>query len=301
MKDRWRVIKAVKPSGNSGSVYVPREWIGQQVEIRLFNAEEIVLEALYPYAESILGVYLYGPHAAGRGAPEQDIDVLIISEKSLVGVIEDIGGLNCTVIVKDELKEYAKANPAEYAAILSEAVPLMNKKLLDGLRACKLDDAAQDSFYDSLERSIAIARSLAREGDYSSAAYSLIQRLLDYSVLSSGGIYSYGALEDYAAGKGFTKERFVRLFEVYEAKKHDNVPSYKAAPEDVAALLKILEEIRGKKDEVTEEAYPADVSGAEAKEETHRQEKGEAVADLSRENLLDKARKFRERYGSGAI
>ena len=300
MKDRWRVIKEVKPSGNSGSVYVPREWIGQPVEICLFKAEEIVLEALYPYAESLLGIYLYGPHAVGRGVPEQDIDVLVISDKSLSD-IEDIGGINCTLIVRDDVEAYAKAYPAEYAAILSEAVPLMNEKLLEELRTYANDDLS-DSFYDSLERSLAIARSLAREGDYSSAAYALMQRLKDYSVLSSGGKYSYEALMDYTAGKGLAKERIARLFEVYEAKKQDKEPDYKVAPEDVAALLKILEEIRGKKDVVAEDTYPADVFGPGAKEETPESQQNEAeVEDLSRENLLDKARRYREKYGSGAI
>jgi len=30
MKEQWRVIKEAKASGNSGSVYVPREWIASQ-------------------------------------------------------------------------------------------------------------------------------------------------------------------------------------------------------------------------------------------------------------------------------
>jgi predicted nucleotidyltransferase len=300
MKDRWRVIKEVRRSGNSGSVYVPREWIGQEVQIRLFNAEAIVLEALYPYVESILGVYLYGPHATGTGSPEQDIDVLVISNKDLD--IGDIVGVNCTVIALNNVKEYAREYPADYAAILSEAVPLMNEQLLGELKAHKIDDEAEDSFYDSLERSIAIARSLAREGDHSSAAYALMQRLKDYSVLSSDGKYSYGALEDYAAGKGVEKERFAKLFEVYEAKKHDKEPGYKAAPEDVAALLKILEEIRGKKDEIDEESYPADVSGTLAGEENPGpQEKEAGAGEISKDYLLDKARKYREKYGSGAL
>ncbi|MFZ2456256.1 MAG: DUF2080 family transposase-associated protein [Candidatus Altiarchaeia archaeon] len=294
MKDRWRVIKEVKASGNSGSVYVPRDWIGKSVEIRLFNAEEIVLEALYPYVESILGVYLYGPHATGRGSPEQDIDVLVILEKTLVD-LEDIEGINLSVVVRDELEEYARAYPADYAVIMSEAVPLMNARLLEEMRAYEPGDGVEDGFYDSLERSLAIARSLAREGDYSSAAYSLMQRLKDYSVLSSEGRYSYDALEDYAAGKGIEKEKFGRLFKAYEAKMRDNVPGYKATPEDVAALLKILEEVSGKKDEVSGDAYAAD----EPNEGTHD---NEAVGgEISREYLLDKARRYKERYGGGAL
>jgi predicted nucleotidyltransferase len=298
MKDKWRVMKEVKPSGNSGSVYVPREWIGQSVEISLYSAEAIVLEALYPYVESILGVYLCGPHATGRGSPEQDIDVLVISDRSLG--LEDLEGVNCTVISLNEVKAYAETYPAEYAGILSEAVPLMNGKLLEELRAYKIDDKAEDIFYDSLDRSIAIARSLAREGDYSSAAYALMQRLKDYSVLSSGGKYSYGALEEYAAGKGVAKERFALLFGVYEAKKHDNEPGYKVTPEDVAGLLKISEEIRGKKDEVAGEAYPVDVLAAGAAEDSPEpKEKEDAAEGLTRDSLLDKARRYRDKYGSG--
>jgi predicted nucleotidyltransferase len=300
MKERWRVIKEVRPSGNSGSVYVPREWIGQEVQIRLFNAEAIVLEALMPYAESIMGIYLYGPHAKGMGSPEQDIDVLVITDKGID--IEDIEGVNCTVIVKDNVGEYIKSYPAEYAAILSEAVPLMNLQLLEELRVYKLDEKAGDAFYDSLGRSIAIARSLAREGDHSSAVYALMQRLKDYSVVSSGGKYSYEALEDYAAGKGVDKERFARLFEAYEAKKHDKEPGSKAAAEDVASLLKMLEEIRGIKDVVDEEAYAADTAGTGAKEDEPGQENRDApTGQLSREHLLEKARKYREKYGSGAL
>jgi|WetSurMetagenome_2_1015567.scaffolds.fasta_scaffold50493_3 predicted nucleotidyltransferase len=300
MKERWRVVKAVKPSGNSGSVYVPREWIGQSVEISLYSAEAIVLEALYPYVGSILGVYLYGPHAAGGASPEEDIDVLVISDKDLD--IEDIEGVNCTVIIHDKLEEYAGAYPAEFAAILSEALPLMNERLLREMRAYKLVDKTGEVFYDSLERSIAIARSLAREGDYSSAAYALMQKLLDYSVLSAGGNYSYGAFEGYTAGKGIAKERFAGLFEACEAKKHDKEPRYMAAPEDVAALLKILEEISGKKDEVDVETYPEDHSGSVVKEGTPEKEVKDApVEGLSRENLMEKARKYKERYGGGAI
>ena len=300
MKDRRRVVKEVKASGNSGSVYVPREWIGQSVEIRLYSAEAIVLEALYPFVESIKGVYLYGPHATGRGSPEEDIDVLVISDKELdIGEIE---GINCTVIVKDKVGEYARMYPAEYAEILSEAVTLMNGQLLAELRTYKIDEKGNDSFYDSLDRSIAIARSLAREGDYSSAAYALMQRLKDYSVLSSDGKYRYEALEDYAAGKGVAKESFTKLFEAYEAKKHDKEASYRVAPEDVAALLKILEEISGKKDEIDEEAYTADAPGTGAREENPgTQEKEAAVEEITKDYLLNKARKYRGKYGSGAI
>lgn len=288
MKERWRVIKEVKASGNSGSVYVPREWIGQSVEIRLYNAEEIVLEALLPYAESIMGIYLYGPHARGMGSPEEDIDVLVIAEKELE--IADIDGVNCTVIAKEMVTEYIRSNPAEYVSMVSEAVPLMNGRLLEELRAYPLDDSVAERFYESLGRTISIARSLAGEGDYSTAVYSLILRLKDYCVLSSGGRYSYGALEEYVARKGIDKGKFACLYEVYNKKRHEREPDYKPTGSDIAALLKVLEELSGKRNEVSVDRYI--MQGGRAATD-------EPVLDgeITKEYILEKARRYRERLG----
>ncbi len=278
MKERRRVIKEVKPSGNSGSIYVPREWIGQSVEIRLFNAEAMVLEAFYPYAGSIVGIYIYGPHAQGIGAPDQDIDVLVVAEENLP--IESLEGINFTVVLLDELEEYAKANPAEFSAIVDGAVPLMNEQLLEQMKALGADEEKDAGFYEAVEKSLTIARSLELEGDYESAAYALIQRLKDYSVLSAGGKYSYAALEDYVSRKGLDREKFSKLFGVYEAKKRGAKPACSVSREDIAGLYPVLEGIRNALGNTGEEK--------------------ESAADLSREALLDRARRFKERYGSGA-
>src|SRR5512137_484495 len=101
---RRQVIKDVKPSGNAGSVYVPREWIGQMVEISLFSVEAAVLEALYPYLANIQGIYLFGPHGKGQGAPDESIDVLVVVED--VKAIPEIEGMNICVIASEGLEEY---------------------------------------------------------------------------------------------------------------------------------------------------------------------------------------------------
>ncbi len=274
MKERGRVVKEVKPSGNSGSVYVPREWIGQSVEVRLFSAESLVLEALYPYVDSIVGIYLFGPHARGPCSPDLDVDVLVVAERELS--VERLEGINLVVVLLDELEAYAGANPAEYSGIVNEAVPLMNGQLLEQMRTYRVDGELSAGFPDAVAKSLAIARSLALEGDYASAAYALVQRLKDYSVLSSGGKYSYEHLEDYVSGRGFGKERFRKLFEVYEAKKRDSEPAYGVSSEDIAGLYTVLEQVLGSL---------ADKSKASSE-------------DSSREALLDRARKYKEGCGS---
>lgn len=291
MKERWRVVKEAKASGNSGSVYVPREWIGQSVEIRLFNAEEIVLEALLPYIGSILGIYICGPHAAGTGSPEEDIDVLVVSDKEIS--LEGLDGVNCTVLVRDAVDEYVRLYPGEYAEMVAGAVAIMNGSLLEELKARVPGGDAADEFDESLKRSLAIARSLAREGDHASAAYALMQRLKDHCALTSEGKYSYDTFEEYAAAKGITKEKFRQLYEAYEAKRHERAPEYKVSAEDVAALLKILEEVASEGDEA---------SGERAVEEALEKDRSDvAEEEITRDYLLEKARKYREKYGSGAL
>jgi hypothetical protein len=264
MKERWRVVKAVKPSGNSGSVYVPREWIGQSVEISLYSAEAIVLEALYPHVESILGIYLYGPHAKGMGTPEQDVDVLVITDKSIP--IENAEGINCTVIALEKVGEYAKANQAEYSEIVCEAFPVMNELLLAHLKNYIMGDEALTQFIEGLDSSLSIAGSLAQEGDYASAAYALMQRLKDYSVLSSGGIFNYGKLEEYACGKGIDKERFKKLYEAYLAQGRDYEPTYKASMADVEALSEALKCLKSEKEPAKTETVPEEKEESDANE-----------------------------------
>ncbi|MBN2251037.1 MAG: DUF2080 family transposase-associated protein [Candidatus Altiarchaeota archaeon] len=38
-KDKDRIVKEVRPSGNAGSVYVPRKWVNKRVIVRLLEPE----------------------------------------------------------------------------------------------------------------------------------------------------------------------------------------------------------------------------------------------------------------------
>src|SRR5512137_2570118 len=107
---RRQVIKDVKPSGNACSVYVPKEWIGQMVEISIFSVEAAVLEALYPYLANIQGIYLFGPHAKGAGGPDESIDVLVVADDEKA--IPETEGMNLRVLSSAGLEEYAKEHAA---------------------------------------------------------------------------------------------------------------------------------------------------------------------------------------------
>jgi dsRNA-specific ribonuclease len=169
-----------------------------------------------------------------------------------------VGGINCTVICLEKVGEYAETNQAEYSAMVCDAYPLMNELLLAHLKNYVMGEEALMRFTDELDRSLSIAESLAQDNDYVSAAYTLMQKLLDYSVLSSDGIFNYETLEEYACGKGIENERFRKLYGAYESQRKDTEPSYKASSADVEALFGALNCLKTGKEQVKEAGVSSD-------------------------------------------
>ena len=293
MKDiRRRVIKEAKPSGNSGSVYVPKEWVGHMVEIKLYSVESMVLEALFPYLESIQGIYLYGPHARGEGTPEQDIDVLVVSDRELP--VDKIDCLNIEVIKESELDDYVRTDPAGYSSMIAEAVPVMNQSLLEKLKARASVKEGSGGLSAELEKALAIAKSLQQDGDLSSAAYTLVNRLRDFLAVSSAdGRFSYERLEEIAGKGGINSDKFRKLYGVYEAKKDDKPVEYNVSSADIMRLYLLLNEVRKKG--VAPAGDKAEEK-SEIKENAGEPVKGD-IEELTRDKLLDRARKFRENGG----
>jgi len=244
-RDRKRhIIKKVMKSGNSGSVYVPKEWIDQLVLIRLFSVNGMVLDALSPYLGNILGIYLYGSHARGDETRDSDIDVFVITNKEIV--LREMHGMNIEVIRMDEIEDYFKEHPIEFYSMIREAVPIMNESLLEKLRGFELDSEKIKKYYEDVERTLTLVKELERDGDLSGAVYSLILRLKGMYIIQLGDReYSREGFEDFMAEKGIKKERFRRLYGVYRAKRGDKEVGYEVSLRDVRMLYEIAEKVLG--------------------------------------------------------
>ncbi|MBN2251036.1 MAG: DUF2080 family transposase-associated protein [Candidatus Altiarchaeota archaeon] len=260
MKARREVIKNVKPSGNSGGVYVPKEWIGRKVEVRLYSVEAMVLEALYPYLDVVEGIYLCD-------SSDKVVEVLVVAREDLQP--DSLEGVVFDVVRSDSFMDYLRSGPADWLEKTARAVPLMNESLLGEMRELKVDDSVVDSFHAGIGTALAVARALEEDGDLEGALYSLISRARDRHVVSGGGIDGvYEALEAEAAKRGIPKERFGRLYGIYKARKAGLKPEYRASRKDLEVFYGILEE-----------------EGSDEKEK------------VTKEVLLERARRYREACG----
>ena len=82
---REQIVKTVVKSGNGGAVWVPKNWLGQEVVVILpekpkFGLKEKIVHLLEPYLKDILSVAIYGSYARNEQAKDSDIDVLVITK-----------------------------------------------------------------------------------------------------------------------------------------------------------------------------------------------------------------------------
>lgn len=138
-----QIIKPVVRSGNSGAVWVPRNWLGENVLVirieKPINWKERLFKILKPYLEKIIGVFIYGSYARKEETSKSDIDILIIvkNKEDIPSIKEQ--GFHIQIIELDKLKGTIENNPTFYYSIIQEAVPLINQALLDELKQLNIN------------------------------------------------------------------------------------------------------------------------------------------------------------------
>ena len=190
-----QIRKRVARSGNSGAVWVPKGWLGEEIIItrietpRLSLKEEII-NAVLPYLEGISGIFLYGSYARKEEAKDSDIDVLIIAKHKFT--IENMKRFDIEVIEMGRIRHAVQKNPFIYAAI-NEARPVFNGSLLEELRQSKKDfksfiswfkETTKDSI-KSTEEFIELDRLESEYLNSYSILYSLMLRLRGVFLIKS--------------------------------------------------------------------------------------------------------------------
>src|SRR3989338_7348484 len=85
---REQIVKTVVRSGNGGAIWVPKDWLGQEVVVILpqkpkFELREKIIHLLEPYLKDITAVFIYGSYARHEEKKDSDIDVAVITENPL--------------------------------------------------------------------------------------------------------------------------------------------------------------------------------------------------------------------------
>ena len=182
-----QLIKKVVRSGNGGAVWVPKNWLGDEIivirpEKPRLPVKEEVIRLLVPYLRDIVAVFLYGSYARKEETADSDIDILVIARKKFN--IKKIDKFDIKVIELDKLKRTIEENPIMYYSTIQEAEPIINSSLLDDLKKIEIKNKKFEWFIDTTKDFIKTNKEFIEldklEGEYIlsySTVYSLILRL----------------------------------------------------------------------------------------------------------------------------
>ena len=138
-----QIVKTVVKSGNGGAVWVPKDWLGEEVIVILrekpkLEPRERIVHLLEPYLKDILSVAIYGSYARNEQAKDSDIDVLVITKDKRLILEFKKEKLDIASFPIDKLKKAIKKYPAIYYQMVQEAEPLINNYALEELKNIKI-------------------------------------------------------------------------------------------------------------------------------------------------------------------
>jgi len=249
-----QIRRKVARSGNGGAVWVPKDWLGEEImvtrlETPKLSLEEELINILLPYLKDVSGVFLYGSYARNEETKDSDIDVLVIGKNKLK--IGNTKRFDLDFIEIKKIGNVAQKNPFIYA-IIKEAKPIFNSDLLDELKQSKKDFSYFIKWFkETTEDSIKSTKELIEldkiDSDYLtsySIIYSLVLRLrgifLIKSVLSNKE-FSNSSFKKFIA-KFIPESEFKIVYKIYRNIRDDKkIESSKIEINTANKLLEILQ------------------------------------------------------------
>src|SRR3989338_2250423 len=115
-----QIRKKVARSGNGGAVWVPKDWLGEEIIVTRIKTpklslEEELINVLLPYLKDICGIFLYGSYARKDETKNSDIDILVIGKNKIK--IGNTKRFDINFIEIKKIKEAVQKNPFVYAII----------------------------------------------------------------------------------------------------------------------------------------------------------------------------------------
>ncbi len=250
MEIEEKIIRIPKMFGNGAHVFVPKNWIGEQVILvkqpkKDFKAR--IIQVLEPYLENILGAYLYGSYARTEQNEYSDIDLFIISNKKII--IKE-KGFEIISLEEKNIENALKIEPLLIYLILSEAKPIINSKLLEELKNKyhpKLSDF--NEFFRLTKEMIKVNLEFLNleKGDYilgSAVIYSLVLRLRGIYFIRSllkAEQHSNKSFKNWVR-KELPRIDFNKIYDSYIFAKNDKKTNLKILVKDLRILMDFLKE-----------------------------------------------------------
>lgn len=139
-----QIVKQVVKSGNGGAVWVPKDWLGEEVivirqEKPKLEIRERVVRLLEPYLKDIISVGIYGSYARNEQTKDSDIDVLVITKNKPIRLDLKEEKIDLVSFPINRFKTAIEKYPAIYYQMIQEAEPLINESVLEELKHIKIN------------------------------------------------------------------------------------------------------------------------------------------------------------------
>lgn len=234
-----QIRRRVARSGNGGAVWVPKDWLGEEiivtrVETPKLSLEEELISVLLPNLKDISGIFLYGSYARKEETKDSDIDILVIAKNKFK--IKNTKKFDIESIEIKKIKDVVQKNPFVYS-IIREAKPIINSSLLDELKQNKKNFKEfikwfKETTRDSIKSTKELIELDSIESNYLtsySVIYSLILRLRGIFLINS--VLANKEFSNYSFKKFITEFildfEFKKIYKIYrnvrDSKKIENI------------------------------------------------------------------------------
>lgn len=224
-----QIVKNVVKSGNGGAVWVPKDWLGQEVVVILpdkpkLHIREKIIHLLEPYLKDVISVFIYGSYARHEQTKESDVDVMVITKEPLQIKIKE-PNLELTVFQFDKLKKAIQKYPVMYCQIVQEAEPLINADILNELKNIKIDKTDFKYYINETKEHIKSNKELLELDKLDnvyvksySAVYSTMLRLRGVFIMKcllSKEKFSNKLFQEWLIKEGMTKKEIEQCYTIY--------------------------------------------------------------------------------------
>ena len=246
-----QIRKIVVKSGNGGAVWVPKDWLGEEVVVILpekpkLGLHEQVIHALAPYLKDVVAVGIYGSHARHEQTKDSDIDVLVITKDKLRLKKQ---GLDIMSMTAEQLEKAIVKYPVMYYQIVQEVQPLINSSVLDTLKSIPLKKESFKAYIKETEEHLQSSRELLELDKLDgtvlksySVVYSALLRLRGLFIIScflEKKAFTNKKFKEWTVSNGL--EHFDKLYEIYRLVRDNKKITVSIELPQVERLLSIVE------------------------------------------------------------
>jgi len=254
MMVKEQIVKTVVKSGNGGAVWVPKDWLGEEVIVVLpqkpeLNLKERIIKVLEPHLKDVISVSIYGSYARNEQTKGSDVDVLVITKDKVFQL--ETKEFDLISIPIEKLKNAIKKYPAMYYQIVHEAKPLINSSVLDELKKIKI---GKENFSDYLKDTRAYIKTNVEflkldklDNGYiesHSILYSTMLRLRGIFILKcilKKNAFSNRKFKKWIMGEGVDNNEFEESYKAYRfIRDKKNTKSLKIRIDTAEKLINIL-------------------------------------------------------------